>query len=148
MTAAVYVYGLFDPRDERVRYVGVTTDIEARLCVHRSPDPACGERLGAWLSGLRAESVEPCLRVLEELAPGADVREAEARWIASFPDLLNDPSMAGCGRPESQNPKRERIAFYLAPDVAALVRESAQREGDPSISSWVSRVVTAAARRR
>lgn len=56
-------------------------------------------------------------------------------------------SRRGPGRPPSGRPLRVRLVCYVAPDIAAAAKSSAERDGDPSVSAWVSRVVTAASRR-
>lgn len=75
------VYGLTDPRDGRIRYVGQTGRFEQRLKDHRASRHRRingGADLLAWLTGLSVD----CGAVVLELASTRDAaKEAEARWI-------------------------------------------------------------------
>lgn len=83
------IYALVDPRDETVRYVGVTIgSLEARLDRHvRRPT---NDRVRAWLGEI---GVRPHVRALH--SPRDRWEDAERGWIAWFRargDLLNaDP---------------------------------------------------------
>ena len=82
------IYGLLDPRDDSLRYVGKTHKRrEIRLREHA--EHALSGRPGPvfdWIRELQGEGVRPVIFVLERLAPTDDWREAEraaiARWRA------------------------------------------------------------------
>jgi hypothetical protein len=77
----ISIYGLADPRDGRVRYVGKANDPARRLKAHlremrrRTP-------LYDWIGSLRKVGITPSLRVLEIVHSG-DWQEAEKRQIAA-----------------------------------------------------------------
>jgi hypothetical protein len=80
--APVFIYGLRDPRDERIRYVGKTRrPLRARLNGHlgevkRWPKSAKSE----WIAELATSGLLPQIVELERCAPGAG-REVEAALI-------------------------------------------------------------------
>lgn len=93
------IYGLYDPRDESLRYVGVTTTtIEQRLARHiseakRSLRTGNGiSRKNDWVVGLLESGLKPQVREIDE-APYYERCSAEVGWIQHFSntgcDLLN-----------------------------------------------------------
>lgn len=84
------IYGLVDPRSNRVRYVGKTTwSLAHRLKGHLAEVKAQGHtHKSRWIAGLLAEGLRPSVIVLERV-PVSDWEEAECRWIARLEDLTN-----------------------------------------------------------
>lgn len=80
------VYGLADPRDGVVRYVGATRQIlKRRLAQHVKTTRSDPRSL--WIRGLLSEGVTPVIVVLGE--PTDDWASVERRLIAEMPGLLN-----------------------------------------------------------
>lgn len=79
----VYIYGLFDPRDGRLRYIGKTvTSLKKRLEQHLSPKQAGdGTRRGNWISLLLKQNLRPDMRLLTQTTE-ADWERDEKDWIA------------------------------------------------------------------
>ena len=113
---AVKIYALIDPRDDGVRYVGVTRQkLEARLAQHlKSPT---NWRTRAWFTELRSCGLEPEIENLQQTGRNWEI--AEMQWIAWFRargDLLNVDAGgmlvdAGTGWDDI---KREKAAGILA----------------------------------
>jgi hypothetical protein len=88
------IYGLVDPRDGSLRYVGKTSkSVSERLYSHvNKPMAWLKTPLAAWIVSLRLLGLRPEAFVIE-YADGFAWREAEAFWIAYFrmigADLLN-----------------------------------------------------------
>ena len=81
-----YIYGLLDPLEGEIRYVGKCTNPTGRLRAHikeRGNTRKCN-----WIATLCAQGREPVLLILEE-GEGA-WQERERRWIAAFRMLGND----------------------------------------------------------
>lgn len=82
-----YIYGLYDPNDPVIRYVGVTKHPEQRLREHRTRK--CGLSLWQWV---RALQHGPEMIILEECNPDVS-EEREHFWInvykAAGSSLLN-----------------------------------------------------------
>lgn len=73
------VYGLVDPRDGIVKYVGQTTALlRDRLIGHLSG--STGIKKMAWIEELAAIGLKPSIEVLESVQP-QDLDAAEKRWI-------------------------------------------------------------------
>lgn len=91
----IRIYGLTDPRDGRVRYIGQTKlRLEVRLRVHLRNarlGKGGGRALREWLAGLLAEGLEPIVLPLEEVEP-ARALEVEAGYISVLPALVNTAS--------------------------------------------------------
>ena len=79
MTKEVSIYGLLDPRTNRVHYVGQAVDPQKRYRshLHNPPNMAAA----AWLNELKAAGLKPLLSILEAGLIGASAGDAEVRWI-------------------------------------------------------------------
>jgi hypothetical protein len=114
-----YIYALIDPRDDMVRYVGVTRDVYFRLSRHVKEAPKM-DRKGAWISELGQLGLSPELEILEtveleaiEIDADIDVvaLEREKYWIHEFlksgAPLLNISSVSQT-QPRRQTRPRPR----------------------------------------
>jgi len=86
----VYIYGIADPRDHVIRYVGKTSmHPGARLDWHmREPT---NRRMGEWLYGLDMAGIRPEIAVLE-ICHVSKWQQSERSWIArmrNVSELLN-----------------------------------------------------------
>lgn len=75
-----YIYGLKDPRDGAIHYVGKSNRPNYRLQQHMK-DKASNPGKASWLGELEAGGLVPTVVILEETDEG-DWPEAERRWIA------------------------------------------------------------------
>lgn len=92
----VTIYGLIDPRDNRVRYIGKTVSSTSyRLGQHirlAKRKQQGGEHLthkDNWILSVLRYGFDPEIVVLETVAAGDDWEAAEIRWIAQTSDLTN-----------------------------------------------------------
>jgi len=76
-----YIYGLVDPRDGRVRYVGKSDSPKERLLAHLRD--ASDSRKCEWLSELSKNSLRPILKILQAVEYGSH-SDAERFWIIKF----------------------------------------------------------------
>lgn len=76
---AAEIYGLFDPRDGALRYVGKANNSSDRLKRHMRDARRRRTPVYDWIEKLGAFGMVPMLRVLER---ATDWREAECRLIA------------------------------------------------------------------
>lgn len=94
---SVFIYGLIDPRDRKIRYVGKSTNPYARkenhLAEARMQTRRGGRRL-IWLRELLEAKIKPEVAILE--CVHGFWEEREKAWIAAIPGLLNShPGGAG-----------------------------------------------------
>lgn len=86
MKSLTWIYGLVDPRDDQVRYIGMTTKaLEVRLSGHLNEShyrPKLCYHKSHWIRQLQALGLSPGIQLLEEVPAGADWRVVESRWIA------------------------------------------------------------------
>lgn len=112
MSATAYIYGLCDPRNGHLRYIG-----KSRHWKRRSYEHVCASHLKAkshknhWIKGLLAVGEQPEAFVIEEV-PAERWQDAEQEWIAYFryigADLTNSTS-GGDGTDELSAEARRRI---------------------------------------
>lgn len=82
--STVYIYGLFDPRNMELRYIGKTKDLKDRLRNHLRlvNDTRCKDHHNyRWIRQLLDEGLEPSIEALEEVSVDS-WRDAEQTWIA------------------------------------------------------------------
>lgn len=120
----VYIYVLYDPRTDEIRYVGKSVNPKARLRAHitAARNGAYDHHTSRWICKLLAEGVEPELAIVDEVSEGDDWREIERLWITRFETeggrLTN--STAGGEGLDYRNPEdREK---YLSNLRAAMAR--------------------------
>lgn len=120
MKSLTWIYGLVDPRDGQVRYIGMTTKtLEARLAGHLNEShyrPKLCYHKSHWIRQLVALGLSPGIQLLEEVLVDDDWRTAEIRWIAygrsqGWPlTNMTDGGEGAPGRVLSEETKR-RIAI-------------------------------------
>jgi len=77
----VCIYGLVDPRDFTVRYIGASVDVYTRYRIHLFE--RTGAKKVAWLDELKDLGLKPEIKILENVTIVAR-DEAEAKWIQYF----------------------------------------------------------------
>lgn len=83
----VYIYGLWDCRDSRLRYIGKTVNLKARLHRHCADyDRGKITHCSTWIKGLLNEGLEPMMEVLEECTED-NWQDAERAWISKAKEL-------------------------------------------------------------
>jgi hypothetical protein len=107
------IYGLLDPRDESVRYVGFSTNLSYRYKHHVTHLNGTRTPLRDWMRELRAVGVKPLLQILE-VSSGINWAEREAYWISvhASTGLLLNLSLGGEGatrRPATEEEYQERF---------------------------------------
>lgn len=82
MSKKRYVYTLTDPRDNQVRYVGITTSPAARISNHcMRPQNATAD----WVEELNQAGLIPRMEVVESTTlPAEDARAIENDWILYY----------------------------------------------------------------
>lgn len=67
MSKKVYIYGLYDPRDYQLRYIGKTKNLRKRLWYHLR-DAKAGQKTykASWMRQLSSEGLKPTIGVLME----------------------------------------------------------------------------------
>ncbi len=155
------VYGLFDPRTGKLRYVGKSTFGVKRIRRHwaastlENPRNRC--RTKNWCLSLLAQGLEPQGQVLEVCSSVAEVADAEVFWIGYFrmigACLLNHDRGGAGGRhgPRSAEERRAMSERMLGNTLSAgkprnLTPEQRQamadraraRSADPAVQAKIS----------
>ncbi|MGH2496123.1 MAG: GIY-YIG nuclease family protein [Ktedonobacteraceae bacterium] len=111
------IYALVDPRDNAIRYVGLSDDVKVRMYQHTRSYPGNVEEQ-RWIEELRRDGLSPILQVLETIDTGDDryalAREREEYWITEMSrlgyPLLN---VFGVSRPyKGKRPVRKGSVGY------------------------------------
>ncbi len=110
MERIVFIYGLRDPRDDVIKYVGKTNDLRKRLNYHLKGAGRHQTPKNNWLLKLKSLGLKPEMMVLEEV-PENKWEDAERSWIEFFrckSDQLKNICDGGKGRngPLSEEAKR------------------------------------------
>lgn len=117
----VTFYALRDPRDNRVRWVGQTTNEKGRLAAHMNPNLADTSARAQWIRSLRADGLRPVMERLERcsLVPPGNPGERERHWmsvmLAAGEPLLN---ITLPGHKRSEESKQKQRASRLATSAA------------------------------
>lgn len=86
----ITIYGLKDPRTDRLRYVGKATDVKKRVQNHCCPSRLNGAtHRQRWLRNLIEAGLKPEVLILETVSE-EDWQEAERRWIAHYREVGDD----------------------------------------------------------
>jgi hypothetical protein len=93
MSKKVYIYGLYDPGNRELRYVGKTNNLTKRLW-HHIRDAKKGQRThkAAWTRKLLRNNLEPIISVIQETTEKnwqADERACIARALHEGANLTN-----------------------------------------------------------
>lgn len=145
-TDVAYVYALFDPETDDVRYVGQSVDPVQRYVGHCLEDPT---PKGQWVASLRTRGLLPTMRVLR-CVPREHIDDREREAIAEFSsghDLLNVmdlphekelPGWLAERRAASierrvgylrSRPKKTAASFRFSLDIADLLAQLAEARG-------------------
>jgi len=74
---AYQIYHLIDPRNNAVRYIGLSRDVQKRYKQHVSPS-----RARPWIQELLEQGLKPVLGIIESDIPNLEAAEARERyWI-------------------------------------------------------------------
>jgi hypothetical protein len=82
-----YIYGLFCPVAQTIRYVGKADDPERRLQNHVWACEKNAHHTGRWLASLKRKGMQPSVVVLAEIGASEDWQEAERRFISSGQEM-------------------------------------------------------------
>jgi hypothetical protein len=121
-TGLFIVYGLVDPRDGQLRYVGKSCSGKRRARQHANPSRSIRDFTykGNWVNGLVAAGLRPEVEVLEFVGDAQSLDEAERFWIAYYRGLgcrLTNLTDGGDGTPGHKKTK----------ETIGLMRTSAYR---------------------
>lgn len=76
-----FIYGLWDPRNYQLRYIGKSDNPERRLKEHiKDSSHLRGRHIYHWINSLLRNGLEPSLEILEEVAI-EHWEETERQWI-------------------------------------------------------------------
>lgn len=80
-TMNAYIYTLTDPRDNLVKYVGCTTNIDQRMSAHRSN--RLKNKNSTWIRELISNKLYPIVEIIDTI-PYEDMRKMERFYIEKY----------------------------------------------------------------
>lgn len=107
-----YIYILIDPRDNRIRYVGQTSNIKLRYQKHCKRQQQKNHR-GNWLSLLHSLDLKPIMEVIEECSESVWA-DRETYWIKYYRELgcdLVNATDGGEGIPNPSVETRSKMSY-------------------------------------
>jgi hypothetical protein len=123
-----YIYGLFDPRNGQLHYIGRTSNMERRLKQHCRADS--NVRKIEWISELNSTWLEPMMQELDSTEILNDVIEMEKFYVNYFrmlgAYLFNGP-VAGISGPVDPT-KKKSLPLYLPPVLEAEIQADADAD--------------------
>ena len=85
----IFIYGLVDPRNNKVRYVGKTNNLHSRLLDHiRYAKEGRKSHKCSWIRQVLKDEKNPIIRILE-IATEDNWNTLEQKWIINFDNLTN-----------------------------------------------------------
>jgi hypothetical protein len=131
----IYIYGLFCPVAQQIRYVGKAADLRVRLIGHLYSAGKPRTHRDHWLAKLKRSGLRPEVHVLRELPDGADwavvEREEIAKGFAAGWPLTN-LTRGGEGAVDNEEGRRRRKERMSAPETRRRLSASAKaRWADP-----------------
>ncbi len=80
------VYALIDPRDQAIRYIGMSNNVQRRFLQHIRgyTSNAANRSRDQWLASLKQDNTEPLVRVLETTDDFAQARLREKYWTEQY----------------------------------------------------------------
>lgn len=82
----VYIYGLKDPRDCQIKYIGKTINIDRRIKEHNQIHRNKKSKKNSWITHLIRNGMQPIMEVLEECEESRWI-EREKYWIKYYQGL-------------------------------------------------------------
>lgn len=145
MNSITFIYGLFDPRDCRLRYIGKSDNPQKRLEQHiKTSKQENNLRVYNWIRSLLSEELEPAIEILEECT-SENWPELERAWIADCKkfglDITNlteggdyPPSQLGRKASDKTKNKMRQKALGRPRTLEERQKLSASKKGK---STWV-----------
>lgn len=78
------IYGLIDPRDELIHYIGLTVDLRKRMVNHLSVKRVVKLKVDAWILELRQLGLTPLVTVLDTAEGTDEGHEKETELIRKY----------------------------------------------------------------
>lgn len=75
------IYALLDPRDDSIRYIGMTRDLKDRVSRHMANIEHASPEKHAWIADLKAHGLECVPWELEQVSSKKDAERREQWWI-------------------------------------------------------------------
>ena len=82
----VYIYGLKDPRDCQIKYIGKTINIDRRYKEHIQTHRNRKSKKNSWIINLIKNGLEPIMEIIEECNLD-NWEEREIFWISYYKEL-------------------------------------------------------------
>lgn len=80
-----YIYGLFDPKENELRYIGITKNPKRRLGRHLMPSKLKSPTYkNNWIKYLLSQNLKPVLQIFEEFSLEKEAFDSEIFYITYF----------------------------------------------------------------
>lgn len=150
-----YIYGLKNPEDDKIMYVGVTQNLKTRLKQHLAPSNLrLRSSKDVWIESLITKKIEPVVIVLEECTQ--EVREERERyWIDYYrginPGLTNTHPGKIVGKTGRRSPSVSKshklLNIRLTDEQHSMLKELADEYGE-TMTKFLLRLIGYAKEKR
>ncbi len=132
-----HIYGLKDPRDGRIRYIGRTTQPRKRFTSHlRDRSTRTNQAKVLWIAELEALGLKPIMEILESVVNEPASEIAERSWILT---LRSDGTLTNIALPPAPRGWRV-INVPVADHVYRSCKIAAARAG-MTLRKWVEQAI-------
>lgn len=145
----VFIYGLYDPRTNELRYIGKAIDLKIRFDLHIS-ETRCGREShkNRWLAQLIAAGLLPIMRTLEviENSNDQDWQERERWWIKAARETgdrltnLDDGGRSGTKKCEETKNKisMSNLGKKMSPEAVAKMKATKAARLTPEVRERIA----------
>jgi predicted GIY-YIG superfamily endonuclease len=128
----VFIYGLYDPRDGSLRYIGCSYDLTKRLKEHIKKPLRC---VAEWFADLKLNGLKPTIAAIEEVEGYSLARRRENELIHEHARLIGNHLLNAYGRIDywAEREKRNRARQSRRDEIVERrrMRESLRRINCP-----------------
>ena len=131
------VYGLFDPRNNELKYIGYTQNYKSRLEQHCRPSKLkINSHKNNWIKSVKADNLIPIIQILENYDNKADALGAEIDLIAYFKAI-------GCNLTNVTSGGDEGVIYARTDEIRSKISKSSTgRKHTKEAKAKISKTLT------
>ena len=143
----VFIYGLYDPRNGYLRYIGKAIDLKARFYLHLSEKK--NSHKNQWIAQLRSFGLLPEMRVLQTIynSDDTDWQEIERWWIKCAREKgdpitnLDDGGRSGMKKSAETKEKMrlKQLGRIMSPESIAKMKATKAANLTPEVRERISK---------
>ena len=131
------IYGLYDPRDGQLKYIGKTVDLKNRIANHLIPSVLkVNTKKNNWLKKIKELGLRPIVKILKECA-FVELNYWEKEFIKKYKPIKND-TPGGDGWPVGRKQSSFTIKKLVKSTSKAVIARHKETEKELNFTSIAS----------